>query len=119
MSDEIDKAALYGRYQEQEDARLALGMKAAHKALDIPQDDMQITSTTNNTTTGVGTKELLLGLGAIGIPAAMLVGYLLWRGGPTAPEVKPATVGYEAIYEQQQSDGTWKELRREPLGAKK
>lgn len=42
-SDAVDKDLLYGRYQKQEDARLAdnqtLKMKMAYKALDIPQDD--------------------------------------------------------------------------------
>lgn len=38
----IDKDFLYGRYQSHEDRRNKLGMKMAHKALDIPDDEMYI-----------------------------------------------------------------------------
>lgn len=66
---EIDKNAMYGRYQRGEDADRRLYLKTAHKALDIPFDDMGIQATTN---TGIGWKEILaLGtLGAGGIAAA-------------------------------------------------
>lgn len=46
--DKIDKDALYGRYQKHEDARDRLGIKMAYKALDIPEDDMNINVTHNN-----------------------------------------------------------------------
>lgn len=82
MSD-IDKDHLYGRYQKQEDRRNALSMKMAHKALDIPEDDMHI----HANRTGLGA------LGAIGIaiasalPTAALFGYMALKDNhqPPAP----------------------------------
>lgn len=40
----LDKDLFYGRFQSHEDAKNALSLKMAHKALDIPQDDMTITA---------------------------------------------------------------------------
>lgn len=83
---EIDKEQLYGRYQKQEDKRAALGMKMAHKALDIPEDDMQINA--NKTTTGIGTLGVLgvAGLSAL-IPGA-LAAYMMLK--PAADAIAPA-----------------------------
>lgn len=60
----IDKDAHYGRFQKHQDRKNNLAIKAAHKALDIADDDMNITATTNNHKgSGIGT------LGAMGIAA--------------------------------------------------
>jgi hypothetical protein len=116
MSD-IDKKALYGRYQDQEDQRNRLAMKMAYKSLDIPEDDMQINATTTNT--GVGAKTILGVAALAGVPAVVLLMVGLapsLRDQPaqisTPPPVKAA---YDAVYEQLQPDGTWKFIRREPL----
>src|SRR3990167_7431845 len=87
----IDKDMLYGRYQKQEDARSKLAMKIAHKSLDIPDDDMQITSTNTTTTnTGVGVKGML-GIAAMAaVPALILGGYLLVRQQGSPARVPPS-----------------------------
>ncbi len=71
MSNEISQDSLYGDYREMLKAKEKLHLRAAHKALNIPEDDMQI----NANRTGLGP------LGAIGIAlVSSLVpgGFLLW-----------------------------------------
>ena len=130
MTEEIDKEKLYGRYQKGEDARSKLAMKMAHKALDIPIDDMDIKSNTTTTTnvSGIGTKGALGIAAAAGLPG-LLIAALLGLGGMghlPAPVDKPAPPAivvpipvdkaeYEAVFQVKQKDGTWKEIRREPL----
>ena len=77
MADLKDK--LYGRYQAQEDRQNKLAFKMASKALDIPDDDMQIT----NVRSGVGTAGLIVTALAAGLPSAILAAVLLMRGNPT------------------------------------
>lgn len=118
----INKSELYGRYQRGEDARHKLGLKMAYKSLDIPDDDMNINA--NRTVNGVGAKAMIGVAVAAGIPAALVAGALLLRPAeapqkppaPTVPVVTPAAeFDTDAIYEQQQKDGTWKEIKRERL----
>jgi len=53
------KGNLYGKYQESEDKKRKLFLRSAHKALDIGDDDMNISPKTTTTINGVGWKELL------------------------------------------------------------
>lgn len=55
-----DKRYLYGRYQHYENRRDRLGLRMAHKALDMSDDEMQINANRH----GIGTA------GVIGIAAA-------------------------------------------------
>lgn len=80
-SQPVDKNQLYGRYQRQEDRRDRLGMKAAYKALDIPEDDMQI----NANKIGIGTAGMAAVALAAGLPSALLAGLLLLKQSETAP----------------------------------
>lgn len=90
----IDKQALYGDYRDHRKAQDRLYVRAAHKALDIAEDDMgDINSTkTDNSKHGIGT----LGAVAIaavsgGIPLAGLAA--MWLGGvfdkPDVPAPAP------------------------------
>ena len=111
-----DKSYLYGVYQAADAWRDKLARRMAHKALDIPADDMNITTTT---TTGVGARGLIGTALAAGLPAAVLAGLLLLPKAPApiAPAVPgaPTSQAWDAITEQQQPDGTWKEVKRERL----
>jgi hypothetical protein len=78
---EVNKKALYGRYQKSEDDRALFAKKVAYKAADMALDDeVNITSTK----TGIGTA------GAIGIGAAaglpgIITALALIFGGKDAP----------------------------------
>lgn len=79
---EIDKEQHYGRYQKMEDRRSNLGMKVAHKALDIPEDDMNI----KVKHTGIGAVGAVgIALAAAALPTA-LAAYLAFK----QPAVNPA-----------------------------
>ena len=97
-----------------------MALKAAHKALDIADDDMNITATTHNTKQGINALGLL---GATALPTVVLGGLALYLAsqGQGQPPSKPVTppaaesAKYDAVYERQQPDGTWKEIKREHL----
>lgn len=118
---EVNKDELWGRYQKHQDAQNKLALQVAHKALDEPQDDMNIKADRTNITNGIGT------LGALGIAAAsgllglggLGAGLMLARPS-IAPLPPPMTTPkqYDAIYEEQQPDGSWKAIKREPLEMK-
>ena len=80
------KAGLFGRYQNSEDARSRLAMKAAHKALDIPNDDVQINTSTSS---GLGWKEMAVVTAAI-VGTAVGTALLTRPTGQTS--VNPTTV---------------------------
>lgn len=124
---EINKDELYGRYQKHQDAQNKLALQVAHKALDEPQDDMNIKADRTTITNGIGPLGLIGTtlasglLGASGVGAAALLFGLLGRPS-VAPMPPPQTIPitrpareYDVIYEELQPDGTWKEVRREPL----
>lgn len=100
-----DKGYLYGRYQDEEDARLKenrerrakqdrLALRLAHKSLDIPEegdaDDMDVR--VDNRRYGAGLKEIalagLLGAGLLGGGAGL---FALLR--PSTPSTPPPAVG--------------------------
>jgi hypothetical protein len=84
---QIDKQHLYGEYTRTERWRDALSKRLAHKALDIPDDEMQIN--VDKSKKGLGARELL----AMGVLVAGGVygGSLLTQ--PTAPvPAEPAIV---------------------------
>ena len=79
----VDKDELYGRYHRAEDWQSRLYRRAAHKSLDIPDEDMQIYS--DNRRTGDFTFKTLamLMLGGLLGGGGLLAGQLLNK----APEV--------------------------------
>lgn len=79
-SSEVDKYSLYGSFLNWQDAREKLGLKAAHKALDIPDDDMNVNA--DNSRHGIGT------LGAIAI-AAIAAGVPWLAGAFDRPSPQP------------------------------
>lgn len=117
---EIDKRNLYGEFQKWIDAKQKLGLAATYKALDMPQDDMNIvapkTSTQTTNVSGMGTRGVIGTVLAATLGTGILGAAILLRGqsepekvsGP-APAVKP-TFSYEfdEIEEIQLPDGTWK-----------
>ena len=113
---DVSKELLYGKFEAGQEKKEKLALKAAHKALDIADDDMNITATTHNTKQGINALGLL---GATALPTVVLGGlalYLASQGQPTKPVVQPAeSAKYDAVYERQQPDGTWKEIKREHL----
>ncbi len=133
----VDKAALYGKFQDVEDKKAALAMKAAHKALDIADDEMHIQANQTHNHQGVGGKTVALVAAAAGLPAMLVAGSLLLSKTPDLPkeppkaEVKTPALPlpqekvvtkevtkdqeYDAIYEVKQPDGTWKQVKRERL----
>lgn len=83
ISTGIDKQALYGDFRDRLKWQDTLYRRAAHKALDIPEDDMLI----NANKSGIGA------LGAIGIalasglPIAALAGAMLLGNKPATPTI--------------------------------
>ena len=129
----IDKDTLYGKFQDMEDKKAALALKAAHKALDIADDDMHIQANQTHNHTGLGTKGVVAIAMAAGLPALLAVTLLLApkteppkeSDKPTATPKGAVSNGhsktiikdqeYDAIYEVQQPDGSWKQVKRERL----
>ena len=112
---EIDKAAHYGRYQAHESAQKELALKVAHKALDIPQDDMHIQADKTVTNTGMS-PAAVVGIAAVaGLVPTVLAGIAFLRQGspgPAAPVVAPAAQEWEfQIYRQK--DGKWEAKTKE------
>ena len=101
---DVDKDALFGRYQNDEDWRTKLNKRLRHKALDIPMDDdVNVKNTTMNT--GFGWKELAV-LAAMGLGGG---GLYAWSNrdlpAPSAESVK-ATAEAEFRFWQRKADGT-------------
>ena len=102
-----DKKYLYGRYQKHEDSRNRLGIKTAHKALDIPEDDMNI-----DVRNGFGWKELLVGGGL----AAAVVAVMSYLQKPDTPQKLPppppaAASPTDAAYDVRFYDAQGNEVR--------
>ena len=89
-SQPLDKQHLYGEYTRTERWRDELSKKLAHKAVDIPEDDMNIA--VDKSTKGMGAKELLA-IGALVIGAGV-GGSLLTKPAatPTPPPITPPAV---------------------------
>lgn len=121
----LDKDQHFGRYQSQEDKALAwknkLHEKVVHKALDMPMDD---DVNVNVTKTG------LSALGAIGIAAgggipALILAALAMFGNKVPTQIinppaivqpsKPDGSAWDAVVEELQPNGTWKEIDRHRL----
>ena len=115
---DVSKELLYGKFEAGQEKKEKLALKAAHKALDIADDGMNITATTHNTKQGINALGLL---GATALPTVVLGGlalYLASQGQPPGKPVMPPaaeSAKYDAVYERQQPDGTWKEIKREHL----
>lgn len=95
----------------------ALGLDAAKYGAPFP--GAQVNMTTTHNTTGGWLKGALLGasLLAAGVGAGLVANGALKPTAPAAtPAVEPAAIdGWDAIYEEQQPDGSWKQIRREHL----
>lgn len=87
-SQPIDKQHLYGEYTRTERWRDALSKRLAHKALDIPDDEMQIN--VDKSKKGLGAKELI----AMGVLVAggAYGGSLLTRPPASVPLPEPVIV---------------------------
>lgn len=81
-ADAPDKNLLYGWWFKSRDWQDSLHKKAAHKALDIPEDMGDITST-KQVQSGMGWKELVA-IGAMGLGGA----YML-KDDPATPAASP------------------------------
>ena len=82
----IDKNALYGDYRDHMKKQNRLYMRAAHKALDIPDDDVGINTKTDNSRHGIGAiGATALAAIAGGLPLASL----FFAGMFNKPELPP------------------------------
>ena len=89
-----DKGYLYGNFQKVLDWQCKLFRKASHKALDIPDDDMDL-----NVRNGMGWKELAV-VGAMVLGAAWGAKYFAVPESPAPPAVTvPATPPVDSEYE--------------------
>ena len=117
----IDKDFLYGKWQAGEDKKSKLAYKVAGKALDIADDDVNINAPRNTTVSGIGAKGLVGAVAATALGTSVLGAALLWNrlpATPVAPPAAPVTAPeqqWDAVYEEQQPDGSWKTIRREKL----
>ena len=94
MSDDL-KSELYGNFQKEADARNKLGLKAAHKALDIAQDDMQIHApkTETTTVTGMGPWAVAALVAGSALPPSLIAAWALLHQPAPAPVIQqPAMV---------------------------
>jgi len=89
-----DVAPWWRSFQVNADWRDKLYRRAAHKSLDIPDDDMQITSDKS----GVGALGLTGVALAAGLPGALMA-YQMLRGpqAPVAPEIVPPQINVEDL----------------------
>jgi hypothetical protein len=106
MSDQpaVDKDLLYGDFRKAAADRHELAMKAAHKALDLAEDD-DVNIGVNKTVNGVGAKGLVGAALAAGLPTAGLAVMLLLRPMPPAAPVPVATI--PAIVAPQEKPAPW------------
>ena len=91
---DVDPGWMYLHWRKNAEWRDRLAKRATHKALDIPDDDMQINSSTR---TGIGTAGALGIAAAAGLPAtaaAAFLGYMLMREKPAADVKPPADSAY-------------------------
>lgn len=80
----IDKQSLYGDFRNRLKWQDILYKRAAYKALDIPEDDMQI----NNSKSGIGALGAIgiaLAAGLPGLGMAGMLGYALLGNKPVPP----------------------------------
>ena len=86
----IDKDANYGDYRQFAKKKRSLYLRAVSKALDMPEDDMQLNT---YKTTGIGWRELLV-LGGIVLGGAGLYGWIAKSSADAvAPPSPPAVYG--------------------------
>lgn len=85
---DVNRRGIWPLWHRNQEWRDKLSQKLAHKALDIPDDDMNIT----NTKVGIGTAGVIGIATAAGLPGVLLAGYLLFKDArpePTAPQPSP------------------------------
>lgn len=97
---DMNPRGLWPLWFKQQEWRQKLERKATHKALDIPDDDMNITQTK----VGIGTAGALGIAAAAGLPSMAAVGVLAWallrdKGEPTPPPTPPAVDVADTEYE--------------------
>lgn len=98
---DVNQRGIWPLWTRQQEWRQKLERKATHKALDIPDDDMNIT----NTKTGISTGGAIGIAAAAGIPslaAAAILGFALLKDKSEPPKaVDPVTVNdteYEVLF---------------------
>ena len=122
----LNKDQLYGRYQAAEDRKAKLALRVAHKALDMPDEDMRIEA--NRTNTGVDPRAVI-GLAALtGLLPVLGAGatYLALHGSPApatppvAPPVatQPITPPKDSEYVVRFFDKDGKPIEVPPLSSK-
>ena len=103
MAEDLDKKELYGEYLKGEKAKRDLYLRGAHKALDIAEEDMNVSTEVNKI--GLGWRELLVVLGT------GLAGYGLYNFYNSTSE--PADSSYEVLFYDK--DGNQIEVPRLPI----
>ena len=84
------KDALYGQFQKERDGQAKLSLKVAHKALDIPYDDMEI-----NVRNGFGVREMVV-MAAIILGGFALLGWFVHDTRPAAQEQEFEVLFYDS-----------------------
>lgn len=105
MANEINKDVLYGDWREGNKQKDALYMRAAHKALDIPEGDMNINA--NRTTNGISPLATVTIAAIAALVPAAIAGYLLLKPAEqaaTQPAVQPQEWELQIF---RQKDGKW------------
>ena len=97
---DVNKRGLWPLWHRNQEWRENLSKKLAHKALDITDDDMNITQTK----VGIGTAGALGIAAAAGLPSMAAVGGMAWallrdKGEPTPPPTTPAVDVGDSEYE--------------------
>ena len=90
MNEPLSKDVLYGDFRDNMAKKQKLAMRAAHKALDIPEDDMNINA--NRTTTGVGIAGVIGIIMASSILPLGLATYLAMKS-PADNSAKSPVIG--------------------------
>lgn len=98
----LDKQALYGDFRDWAKKKMRLGMKVAHKALDIAEDDMNITANRR----GIGALGATGIALAAGLPSALLAGWMLLN--QAKPVTSPSLPSVDRVLEESKDGGkTW------------
>lgn len=93
MNEPLSKDLLYGDFRDSMAKKEKLALRAAHKALDIPDDDMNINAQRTQTNHGISTMGAIGIAIAAGLPTVLLAALMYFRGGvptPATPAPTPA-----------------------------
>lgn len=114
---DMNPRGLWPLWFKQQEWRQKLERKATHKALDIPDDDMNITQTK----VGIGTAGAIGIAAAVGLPSMAAVGIMAWallkeKSAPTAPTpTTPSVEVPDTEYEVRFFDKDGKPISVKPI----